>query len=65
MLEDSAAMASEDGRKQLGRGLFRWAEQDATFPFRGLFERFLTHGSFEILSNRHRVGWHPDYNDDD
>ena len=65
MLENSAAMASEDGRIQLGRGLFRWAEQDATFPFRGVFERFLTHGSFEILSNRHRVGWHPEYNDDD
>ena len=64
MLEDSIAMASVDGRIELGRGLFQWAEQDASFPFRGVYERFLTHGSFEILSNRHRVGWHPDYNDD-
>ena len=64
MLEDSDGMASASGRISLGRTLFRWAEQDATFPFRGVYERFLTHGSFEILSNRHRVGWHPDYNDD-
>ncbi|MXY54617.1 MAG: hypothetical protein F4Y86_19115 [Gammaproteobacteria bacterium] len=64
MLENVDAMASADGQKELGRTLFRWAEQDATFPFRGVYERFLTHGSFEILSNRRHVGWHPSYKDD-
>jgi hypothetical protein len=24
-------------------------------------ERFLTHGSYHILSNRFAVGWHPDF----
>ena len=57
-------MASAEALIRLGRDLFQWAEQDATFSLRGVFERFLTHGSFEILSNRHRVGWHPDYDND-
>jgi hypothetical protein len=24
-------------------------------------ERFLTHGSYHILSNRNAVGWHPEF----
>ena len=63
MLEDSDAMQTVDGRVRLGRILFKWAEQDANFPFRGVYERFLTHGTFEILSNRHRLGWHPFYDE--
>ena len=44
-----------------GQLLFKWAEQDADFPLRTVRERFLTHGSYHILSNRYAVGWHPDY----
>lgn len=51
-------------RVELGQSLFRWVEQEASFPLRSVRERFLTHGSYQILSNRHAVGWHPDYQAD-
>jgi hypothetical protein len=44
-----------------GEKLFTWAEIDADFPLRTVHHRFLSHGSFHILSNRCEVGWHPDF----
>lgn len=44
-----------------GQKIFQWAEQDADFPLRTVRERFLTHGSFQMLANRNVVGWHPDF----
>ncbi len=44
-----------------GQKIFQWVEQDADFPLRTVRERFLTHGSFQILANRKAVGWHPDF----
>jgi len=44
--------------------VFKWVEQDASFPLRSVRERFLTHGSYHILSNRFAVGWHPDFKSD-
>lgn len=44
-----------------GQKIFQWAEQDADFPLRSVRERFLTHGSFQMLANRNLVGWHPDF----
>lgn len=44
-----------------GQALFQWAETIADFPLRSVRQRFLTHGSFQILANRHVVGWHPDH----
>jgi len=49
----------------LGQQLFAWVEQEANFPLRGVRDRFLTHGSFQILSNRFVVGWHPEFKNDD
>jgi hypothetical protein len=44
-----------------GQKIFQWVEQDADFPLRTVRERFLTHGSFQMLANRSVVGWHPDF----
>jgi hypothetical protein len=44
-----------------GQALFKWVENDAHVPLRTVRDRFLTHGSYQILSNRYAVGWHPDY----
>lgn len=46
-----------------GQEVFRWAETEADFPLRTVRQRFLTHGSFHILANRHAIGWHPDHAD--
>lgn len=48
-------------RIQLGQTVFKWVEQEANFSFRTVREKFLTHGSYHILANRHTVGWHPDF----
>jgi hypothetical protein len=44
-----------------GQALFKWVETDAHFPLRSVRHRFLTHGSYQILSNRYAVGWHPEF----
>ena len=44
--------------------MFKWVEQDASFPLRSVRERFLTHGSYHILSKQFAVGWHPDFKSD-
>lgn len=46
---------------EAGRGLVEWVEQVARFPLRSVMERFLTVGSYHMLSDRLRVGWHRDY----
>lgn len=41
--------------------LYHWVEADARFPFRTISSRFLTVGSYHLLANDLRVGWHRDY----
>lgn len=62
---EEAESASANQKVNLGKSLFKWVEQDASFPLRTVRDRFLTHGSYHILANRHAVGWHPDYNRDE
>ncbi|MFO0586953.1 MAG: ABC-three component system protein [Polyangiaceae bacterium] len=52
---------TSDTRVAAGQRVYVWAETEATFPLRTVQERFLTHGSYHILANEGRVGWHPDY----
>jgi hypothetical protein len=44
-----------------GQRLVEWVEQDARFPLRSIVERFLNVGSFHMLADRLRVGWHRDF----
>jgi hypothetical protein len=52
-----------DGSKvcQAGRELYHWVEAEARFPFRTVSARFLNVGSYHILANDLRLGWHRDY----
>ena len=61
MVDDLPEPCDEKTKAASGRKLFQWAEQDALLPLRSLAQRFLTHGSFHILANRHAVGWHPEF----
>jgi len=47
--------------RQAGQDIYYWVETDARFPFRSLVKRFLNVGSFHILANKLRVGWHRDF----
>jgi hypothetical protein len=45
-----------------GRQVFQWVEAEAQIPIRpSCQEYFLTRGSFQMLANRLRVGWHPEF----
>jgi hypothetical protein len=47
--------------RQAGQDLYHWVEADARFPFRTVSARFLNVGSYHILANDLRLGWHRDY----
>lgn len=45
-----------------GKGVFGWAEAEVQIPIRSSCqELFITRGTYQILSNDLRVGWHPEY----
>lgn len=44
-----------------GKKLYGWVESDARFPIRAVVSRFLSVGSYHILADDLRVGWHRDY----
>jgi hypothetical protein len=48
--------------RQAGQELYHWVEAEARFPFRTISVRFLNVGSYHILANDLKVGWHRDYN---
>jgi hypothetical protein len=64
MQEEVTPTCPAEKRVHLGQTLFKWVEQEANFPLRSVREKFLTHGSYHILSNRYAVGWHPDFKSD-
>jgi hypothetical protein len=62
MCDGQVATPPDDGAlKQDGQQLYQWVENEARFPFRSLTARFLNVGSYHILANALRVGWHRDY----
>lgn len=47
---------------QLGKGLFNWMETNNFTPIRsGYIDSYLSRGSYHLLANRLKVGWHPDF----
>jgi len=61
MCEGLAIDCDETALRQKGEELFAWAETEARFPFRTISSRFLNIGSYHMLANELRVGWHRDY----
>ncbi|MFT4161810.1 ABC-three component system protein [Shinella sp.] len=53
--EDEAQLCAD------AREIYQWVETEARFPFRTLTAKFLNVGSYHILANDLRVGWHRDY----
>ncbi|SDI63407.1 MULTISPECIES: ABC-three component system protein [Bradyrhizobium] len=62
MCDNLNGAASEDATvRQAGQELYHWVEADARFPFRTISAKFLNVGSYHILANDLRLGWHRDY----
>jgi hypothetical protein len=63
MVDELPKVCSDEVKVASAQALYKWAEVDALFPLRSAAHRFLTHGSFQILANRLKVRWHPDYSE--
>lgn len=61
--DDLGEKAAEEAKEQAAREVYRWVEQ-SVFPIRAnVTEPFVTRGSFQILSDKLQVGWHPEFMD--
>lgn len=47
-------------KEEKGRQVFRWSREYLK-PFRNRDELWLSSGSFQMLADEVRIGWHPDY----
>jgi hypothetical protein len=61
MREGLDGTAGDVAIRQAGQELYHWVESEARFPFRTVSARFLNVGSYHILANDLKVGWHRDY----
>lgn len=52
--------SDSEGQKKMGRTLFHWSSTHS-FPLRNRHEKWLSAGSYQMLSDRALIGWHPDY----
>lgn len=58
LTEDSDGL----NKKAAGKKLYIWAENDADELIRSQCSaRFVTRGTYQILANQKKVGWHPEY----
>lgn len=56
--------ASENDRKKFGEDLYNWVEWDADIKIRpSISSNYIMRGSFQILSDGLKIGWHPDFID--
>ena len=53
--------SQETSVREAGNKLYGWVESGARFPLRTTIRRFLNVGSYHILADDLRVGWHRDY----
>ena len=61
MRDGLSADCNELTLRAAGQQLYTWVENDARFPIRTQTVRFLTVGSYHILAEDIRVGWHRDF----
>lgn len=62
MVEDLGHDATEDKKRRDGKALYGWCEQQAHIPIRpNCTEKFVMRGSYHLLANDLKVGWHADF----
>lgn len=61
--DDLGEETAEEAKVRAAKDVYRWVEE-SVFPIRAsVTEPFVTRGSFHMLSDRLRVGWHPEFLD--
>ncbi|SMF72965.1 ABC-three component system protein [Pseudobacteriovorax antillogorgiicola] len=61
MRDDIGDMPTEETKKQAAKSVLKWAERTIFHIRQGITEPFISRGSFHILSNDSRIGWHPEF----
>ncbi len=61
MCDSLPEICNDAALREAGHNLYSWVEIDARFPLRTTTSRFLNVGSYHILADDLRVGWHRDY----
>ena len=61
MCESFSPDSTDVALRRRGDELYFWVESEARFPFRTITSRFLNVGSYHMLANDLRIGWHRDY----
>ncbi|MGW4750564.1 ABC-three component system protein, partial [Streptomyces sp. NPDC004290] len=62
MIDDLGEAAAETEMRAQAKNLYAWVEQDARYRIRaGCDEAFVTTGSYQMLADEQRVGWHPEF----
>ena len=61
MRDDLGDDATEEAKEMAARSVLAWAER-TTIPIRpNVTEPFVSRGSFHMLSDEQRIGWHPEF----
>lgn len=61
-LLDEVSPQTEDDKAAFGRRVLFWVERDAHVPIRTRVEEpYVMRGSYHMLADQLRVGWHPDF----
>jgi hypothetical protein len=61
MKDDLGSSEAEDLKQKAAREVYKWVEEKV-IPIRpNVTEPFVTRGSYQLLSDRLRVGWHPEF----
>ena len=59
--DDLGPAPADDEKLRAAKDVYRWVEE-SVFPIRAnVTEAFVTRGSLQMLSDRLRVGWHPEF----
>jgi len=57
---ETADLSTDEQKQAHGRSIFHWANR-FQIPFRNRHEAWLTTGSYHVLADYVRLGWHPDF----
>ena len=61
-MEMQESLDTEEAKKTYSAKLYQYCQQQGVVPIRPDFlEEYLSKGSYQILSDNLRIGWHPDY----
>jgi hypothetical protein len=62
LMDDLPSSATEEERRRAGRDLYNWSQFEADIPIRPrCTEPYVLRGSYHMLSDTGKVGWHPDF----